>query len=68
MTKDTERTQQRPVRGKATINHLVEGVTRPKPSDEKDPKRSPTTSTGLPIEEQVRKEWDPNKGGGLPTF
>jgi hypothetical protein len=28
---------------------------------------SPTTKTGLPIEEQVRKEWDPKKDGGLPT-
>ncbi len=29
--------------------------------------QSPTTETGLPVEEQVRKEWDPNKDGGLPT-
>jgi hypothetical protein len=29
--------------------------------------QSPTTETGLPIEEQVRKEWDPKKDGGLPT-
>ena len=29
--------------------------------------RRPTTSTGLPVEDQVRKEWDPRKGG-LPTF
>jgi hypothetical protein len=29
--------------------------------------RSPTTETGLPVEEQVRKEWDPKKDGGLPT-
>jgi hypothetical protein len=28
---------------------------------------SPTTSTGLPVEDQVRKEWDSRKGG-LPTF
>ena len=27
--------------------------------------KSPTSS-GLPIEDQVRKEWDPNKDGGLP--
>lgn len=26
----------------------------------------PTTETGLSVEEQVRKEWDPNKNGGLP--
>ena len=29
--------------------------------------RSPTTKTGLPVEEQVQKEWDPKKDGGLPT-
>jgi hypothetical protein len=29
--------------------------------------QSPTTRTGLPVEEQVRKEWDPKKDGGLPT-
>jgi hypothetical protein len=29
--------------------------------------RSPTTETGLPVEEQIQKEWDPNKDGGLPT-
>lgn len=28
--------------------------------------KSPTTSGGLPIEDQLRKEWDPNKNGGLP--
>ena len=29
--------------------------------------QSPTTETGLPVEEQIRKKWDPNKDGGLPT-
>lgn len=29
--------------------------------------KSPTTETGLAVEEQVRKEWDPKKNGGLPT-
>lgn len=29
--------------------------------------QSPTTRTGLPVEEQIRKEWDPRKNGGLPT-
>lgn len=27
--------------------------------------QSPTTETGLAVEEQVRKEWDPKKSGGL---
>ena len=29
--------------------------------------QSPITRTGLPVEEQIRKEWDPKKDGGLPT-
>lgn len=29
--------------------------------------QSPTTATGLPVEQQIRKEWDPKKDGGLPT-
>jgi hypothetical protein len=29
--------------------------------------RGPVTETGLSVEEQVRKEWDPKKQGGLPT-
>jgi hypothetical protein len=28
---------------------------------------SPTTSTGLIVEDQIRKAWTPN-GGGLPIF
>ena len=30
--------------------------------------RPAVTDTGLPVEQQVEKEWDPNKDGGLPTF
>lgn len=29
--------------------------------------KSPVTETGLPVAEQIRKEWDPNRNGGLPT-
>jgi len=29
--------------------------------------RSPVTDTGLPVEKQIRKEWDPKKQGGLTT-
>ena len=68
MTNAPERTQRRHLREKATIDHLVHGVTKPQPPDERHPRRSPTTSTGLPVEDQVRKEWDPRKGGGLPIF
>jgi hypothetical protein len=28
---------------------------------------SPTTDTGLSVEEQIRKELDPKRNGGLPT-
>jgi hypothetical protein len=68
MAKDTARTQKRHVRDKATIDHLVHGFTKLKPPPDKRPKRSPTTPAGLPVEEQIRKEWDPKKGGGLPIF
>jgi hypothetical protein len=62
-----ERTQKRHVREKATIDHLVQDVYKPKTPDEKHASHSPTTSTGLPVEDQVRKEWDPRRGG-LPVF
>jgi hypothetical protein len=29
--------------------------------------QNPVTETGLPVEEQIRKEWDPNRDGGLPN-
>jgi hypothetical protein len=52
---------------KATVVYLVHGVYKPNAPDEKHTDRSPTTFTGLPVEDQVRKKWDPRKGG-LPTF
>jgi hypothetical protein len=67
MEKTRERTQRRHVPEKATIDHLVQDVYEPKAPDEGHTSCSPTTSTGLPVEDQVRKEWDPRKGG-LPTF
>src|SRR5215813_7512944 len=67
MAKAPERPQRRHVREKATIDHLVQDVYKPKPADEKHPEHGPTTSSGLPVEDQVRKEWDPRKGG-LPVF
>jgi hypothetical protein len=51
------RAQRRHVREKATIDHLVRDVYEPKTPDEKHTERRPTTSTGLPVEDQVRKEW-----------
>ena len=67
MAKARERTQRRHVREKATIDHLVQDVYEPKMPDEKHTERSPTTPTGLPVEDQVRREWDPRKGC-LPIF
>ena len=67
MAKAPERKQRRHVREKATIDHLVQDVYKPKPAGEKHPEYSPTTSNGSPVEGQVRKEWDPRKGG-LPVF
>ena len=51
------RAQRRHGREKATIDHLVRNVYEPETPDEKHIERSPTTSTGLPGEDQVRKEW-----------
>jgi hypothetical protein len=67
MANARERTQKRHVREKATIDHLVREAYEPKAPEEEHTAHSPTTSTGLPVEDQVRKEWDPRKGG-LPTF
>ena len=67
MTKTPELMKSRHVREKATIDHLVQDVYNPKPLHEKHTPCSPTTATGLPVEDQVRKEWDSRKGG-LPTF
>jgi hypothetical protein len=55
------------VRDKAIIDHLVKQVYDGKsPADEHTVHRS-TTASGLSVEEQVRKAWDPSKGG-LPIF
>jgi hypothetical protein len=67
MAKARVRAHRRHVREKATIDHLVRDVYEPQARDEKRTEHSPTTSTGLPVEDQVRKEWGSRKGG-LPTF
>jgi len=68
MATDTARTQKRHVREKATIDHLARELYQPKRPNQQGMVRSPTTLTGLLVEEQVRKEWNPHKMGGLPTF
>jgi len=55
-----------PDREKATIDHLADELFEERP--EEGHIQSPTTDSGLPVEEQVRKEWDPKKKGGLQTF
>ena len=52
-------------RDKAVVEHLAREVFEPQPDGET---KSPTTESGLPVERQVRKKWDPKKNGGLPTF
>src|SRR5262252_6438783 len=53
MAKASGRTQRRHVREKSTIDHLVQNVFEPKTLDQENTSRSPTTSTGLPVEDQV---------------
>jgi len=69
MTKITNREQRRHIREKSIIDHVAHDLFEPAKRTEKKAEHhlSPTTSTGLPVEEQVRKEWNPRKGG-LPTF
>lgn len=52
-------------REKATIDHLVDRVFEP--GSREQPQQPGATENGASVEEQVRKEWDPRKGG-LPTF
>ena len=69
MSKDLEARQRRHVREKSVIDHLARDMYAPKSAKQgKNPtKPNATTSTGLSVEEQVRKEWNPRQGG-LPTF
>lgn len=42
----------------------------PEPAEPKTPQghvHSPTTGGGLPVEDQIRKQWGP-RNGGLPVF
>ena len=66
---DRNATSRRHIRDKSVIDHLARELFQPKhePASEKTSNPSGTTETGLSVEDQVRKEWDPKKGG-LPTF
>jgi hypothetical protein len=48
--------------------HHIADEPLPEPAQPDAGVQQPVTETGLPIEEQVRKEWDPKKDGGLPTL
>jgi hypothetical protein len=59
-------TQRRHTREKRVIDHLADKVFDPSSGPEPTTHETITT-TGLPVEEQVRKEWNPRKGG-LPIL
>jgi hypothetical protein len=61
-----KRARRRLLRDRAVIDHLIDRGIDGKPRGGRV--HSPTTEGGQPVEEQVRKTWDPRKGGGLPAF
>ena len=69
MNTDRDATRRRHIREESVIDHVARDLFKPppEPAAEKTEHPKATTETGLPVEEQVRKEWDPSKGG-LPTF
>ena len=67
MPGSADRMTRRHVREKAVIDHLVDKVFEPAASIVEPRTHSATTATGQPIEDQVRKEWTPHRGG-LPIF
>ena len=67
MTNKDERMQ--PAKGdKSIIDHVADKLIEPAETLGQPVMHKPTTRAGKPVEEQVRKEWDPKKKGGLPTF
>jgi hypothetical protein len=70
MTDDQQREQaKRPAAGREPrpAPHPVADEPLPDPDAADAAVQNPITETGLPVEEQVRKEWDWEKDGGLPT-
>ena len=57
-----------PKREKDVLDQVADGVVmrKDRPAQAAG-KKSPTTKTRAPVEEQVRKEWDSKKDGGLST-
>jgi hypothetical protein len=66
MAKRADPTARRHRREKTVIEQASRDV-KPNVEPEDHRTQSPVTETGLPVEDQVKKEWDPRKGG-LPTF
>ncbi len=65
---EPQRRKERPhPRDEAVIDSPVEEGNKGKNPENGHAVHSPTTASGAPVEEQVRKEWDPRKVG-LPTF
>jgi hypothetical protein len=65
VTTSPRRIHRRHVRDEATIDHLVKEC-----YEAKAPERtvhSSRTDSGQSVEQQIREEWSPNKGG-LPIF
>ena len=60
---DRSTTKRRHIREKSVIDHVARDLFQPppEPAAEKGDKPKPTTDTGLSVEEQVRKEWDPSR-------
>ena len=69
MSTDRDATHRRHVREQSIIDHVARDLFKPppEPAAEKIKRPKSTTETGVPVEEQVRKEWDGSQGG-LPTF
>ena len=53
---------------KSIIDHVADKLVEPEETVDEPVVHKPTTRSGKTVERQVRKEWDPKKKGGLPTF
>lgn len=66
-----DKAEERPAKGaddRGIIDHVAEELIDRNATPQEPTVHSPTTEDGKPIAEQVQKEWDPKKRGGLPTF
>ena len=48
--------------------HHIADEPLPEPDRPDATVQKPVTDTGLPVERQIRKKWDPKKDGGLPIL